>query len=75
VLEDSLTPAKRKLAEMGEHQRVRDMRLITQHAVEKEFRESVESVVGRPVLSFLSAVDTRTDTAVEVFIFEPDASA
>ena len=73
LLEDSLTPAERRLAEMGEHQRLRDMRLLSQHASEKEFREAVEAIVGRPVRSFMSAVDTRTDTAVEVFVFEPES--
>jgi uncharacterized protein YbcI len=73
VLEDSLTPAERLLAEMGEHQRLRDMRLLLQHSSEKAFREAVEAVVGRPVRSFMSAMDTRTDTAVEVFVFEPES--
>ena len=72
VLEDSFTPAERKLAEMGEHQRLRDMRLITQHASEKEFRAAVESIVGRQVRSFMSAMDTHTDTSAEIFVFEPE---
>jgi uncharacterized protein YbcI len=57
---------------LGEHQRLRDVRLFFQAATEERFREVVGSIVGRPVESFMSAIDTHTDTAMEVFIFEPD---
>ncbi len=47
TLENSLTPAERNLADMGEHQRLRDVRLFFQHATETQFRETVESITGR----------------------------
>jgi uncharacterized protein YbcI len=68
VLEDSFTPAERMLAELGEHQRLRDVRMFFQDAAEEQFREIVEGVLERPVRSFMSAIDTHTDTAVEVFM-------
>jgi uncharacterized protein YbcI len=37
TLEDSLTPAERRLVEMDEHQRLRDTRTYFQYATEKEF--------------------------------------
>jgi uncharacterized protein YbcI len=74
TLEDSFTPAERRLAEMGEHQRLRDTRLYFQHATKGEFVETVERVVNRKVRAFNSSVDTHTDVSVEVFHLEPDAS-
>jgi uncharacterized protein YbcI len=68
VLEDSFTPAERTLAELGEHQRLRDVRMFFQDAAEHQFRQIVEGTLSRPVRSFLSAIDTQTDTAVEVFL-------
>jgi uncharacterized protein YbcI len=71
TLEDTFTPAERKLAEMGEHQRLRDTRLYFQHATEEEFRSVIERILGRKVRAFNSAVDTETDVCVEVFHLEP----
>jgi uncharacterized protein YbcI len=71
TLEDSFTPAERKLAAMGEHQRLRDTRLYFQYATEDDFRSVVERVLGRKVRAFNSAVDTETDVSVEVFHLEP----
>jgi uncharacterized protein YbcI len=71
TLEDSLTPAERRLAEMGEHQRLRDTRLYFQHATEGEFREVIERVLGREVRAFISGIDTAQDVSAEVFYLEP----
>jgi uncharacterized protein YbcI len=73
TLEDSFTPAERRLAEMGEHQRLRDTRLYFQHATEGQFRETVERITGRTVRSFISGLDTKTDVSVEFFYLEPVA--
>jgi uncharacterized protein YbcI len=73
TLEDSFTPAERKLAEMGEHQRLRDTRLYFQYATEADFRSVIEQVLGRKVRAFNSSTDTKTDVSVEVFHLEPAA--
>ena len=74
TLEDSLTPAERKMAELGEHQRLRDIRTFFQHASESDFRESVERITGRKVRAFVSGIDTGQDVSSEVFYFErPDS--
>src|SRR3954463_7451638 len=52
TLEDSLTPAERNMAKMGEHQRLRDVRLYFQHATEDQFRDAVEEITGRKVVAF-----------------------
>ena len=73
TLEDSFTPAEHKLAELGEHQRLRDTRLYFQHATEEDFRSVIERILGRKVRAFNSSVDTETDVSVEVFHLEPNA--
>jgi uncharacterized protein YbcI len=70
-LENSFTPAERKLAEMGEHQRLRDTRLYFQYATEDDFRSVIERILGRKVRAFNSSIDTQTDVSVEVFHLEP----
>src|SRR4051795_9560948 len=42
TLEHSMTPAEQSLAQMGEHQRLRDVRLFFQSAREQDFREVIE---------------------------------
>jgi uncharacterized protein YbcI len=74
TLEETFTPAEQRLAEMGEHQRLRDTRLYFQHATEDEFRSIIERVSGRKVRAFNSAVDTETDVCVEVFHLEPQGA-
>jgi uncharacterized protein YbcI len=67
TLEDTFTPAERRLAEMGEHQRLRDTRLYFQHASENEFREAAERILQRRVRAFISGVDTERDLSSEIF--------
>ena len=74
TLEDSLTPAERNMAAIGEHQRLRDVRLFFQHATETQFRETVESISGRTVRGFVSGMDTHQDINTEVFYLEPASS-
>ena len=53
-LEDTLTPAERNLARMGQHQRLRDTRLFFQYATLREFCEPVErKVEGLAVETFV----------------------
>jgi uncharacterized protein YbcI len=59
TLEDTFTPAERRLAEMDEHQRLRDTRLYFQHATEEQFCEVIETVLDRKVRGFISGIDTR----------------
>jgi uncharacterized protein YbcI len=71
--EDTLTPAERNLVQMGQHQRLRDMRLVFQYATLRDFCEPVEQVTGRKVRSFHSSVDTKVDgLAVETFVLYPE---
>ena len=71
TLEDTLTPAERRLVEMGEDARLRDARTFAQYAATAEFVEIAERLTGRRVRAFVSGIDTRADVCTEVFYFEP----
>jgi uncharacterized protein YbcI len=71
TLEHSLTPAEQSLAEMGEHQRLRDVRMFFQHARERDFCEVIERVTGREVRAFVSGIDTKRDVSAELFYLHP----
>jgi uncharacterized protein YbcI len=71
ILADSLTPVERSMRDMGEHQRLRDIRMMFQYAAEEKFRAAVEQIAERRVASFMSAVDVQHDLASEIFILEP----
>jgi uncharacterized protein YbcI len=71
TLEESFTPAEKRLAEMEQHQRLRDTRLYLQHATKETFIETAERILGRKVRGFNSSTDTHSDISIEVFHLEP----
>ena len=75
ILEDTLTPAERKLVQEGEHERLRDMRSFLQYASVDRFCEPVERLTGRKVKAFASATDTHAEgLSVETFVLHPPGS-
>ncbi len=72
TLEETFTPAERNLRDMGEHQRLRDLRLFFQYATVGEFCGVVERLTGRKVRAFVSGIDTHVDLATELFVLHPD---
>ena len=72
TLEDSLTPVERRMAEVGDHERLRDLRLYFQHVTEDQFREVIERSLGRTVRAFVSGMDTSKDVSAELFYLEPE---
>jgi uncharacterized protein YbcI len=70
TLENTFTPAERSLAEMGEHQRLRDTRMYFQAATADKFREIVERLTARKVRAFISGLDAGVDVCCEVFYLE-----
>jgi uncharacterized protein YbcI len=74
VLEDALLPAERKMAAMGEAQRVQDSRTAFQSATSADFIGAVEQIVGRKVRAFGSATDVARNVVFENFAFEPRAA-
>jgi uncharacterized protein YbcI len=75
TIENSLTPAERNMIDLGEDQRVREIRMFFQHASDAEFTGTVEQITGRKVRAFVSGMDTDKDVSTEVFYLEPIASA
>src|SRR5687768_7238091 len=71
VLRDVLTVAERTLVDVDRADAVRDMRTTFQFSLERNFREAVERLTGRSVLSFMSQVDPGNGLGVEVFVLEP----
>jgi uncharacterized protein YbcI len=58
---------------MGEHQRLRDLRMFFQYASVPEFCEPIERLTGRKVRAFHSSIDTVADgMAIEVFMLHPE---
>jgi uncharacterized protein YbcI len=70
-LRGTLTRAERRLSTLDEHQRLRDMRMLFQYSAEDDFRDAVEQITGRVVVSFISGIDTKSDIASEIFMLEP----
>jgi uncharacterized protein YbcI len=72
MLEDTLTPAERNLVRMGEHERLREMRMFFQYASVREFCTPVERLTGRRVRAFVSGIDTEANgLCVETFVLHP----
>jgi uncharacterized protein YbcI len=72
VLEGTLTPAARTLIKLGEHERLREMRMLLQYASVREFCDPVERLTGRRVRAFISGIDTEADgLSVQTFVLHP----
>jgi uncharacterized protein YbcI len=71
TLEQTFTPAERKLCQLGEHARLRELRLLFQYAEVQVFCDPVERLTGRTVRAFLSGIDTEADLATEMFVMHP----
>jgi uncharacterized protein YbcI len=75
TIENSLTAAERKMIDLDEHERVREIRMFFQYASESDFTGTVEEITGRKVWAFVSGMDTHRDVATEVFYLEPIPAA
>jgi uncharacterized protein YbcI len=75
TLENTMTQAERNMVRLGEHQRLRDVRLAFQHSSEPDLRRPVEEILGRRVRAFTSGIDTEADVSVEVYLLEPERDA
>ena len=72
LLQDAMTVSERKLAALGEHERLREHRLLVHRTVEDEMRAMVERILCRRTLALISGFDTRCDVATEVFLLAPE---
>jgi uncharacterized protein YbcI len=73
TLENSLTPIEQTMANKGEHERLRDLRMHFQYMSEDAFVGVVEQITGRKVRAFVSGVDARRDVSSELFYLHPQS--
>ena len=71
ILQNTLTPGERYLADSGRHQQVLDMRSAYQEAMGSKCTAAIEELTGRTVTAFMSANHIAPDIAAELFILEP----
>lgn len=72
VLQDTLTPAERRLLACGEHERVQAMRVRLTRTMEPELRAALEELTKRRVLTVVSGFNPWDDTASEAFLLEAE---
>ncbi|MBV9606224.1 MAG: DUF2294 family protein [Solirubrobacterales bacterium] len=71
LLQDTMTVSERKLAAIGEHERLRGHRLLLHTVVEDEIRAVVEEALERTALSVIGGLDPHRDIAAEVVVLAP----
>ena len=71
ILEATLTAAERNLVALGQHDRLRELRLIAHRALEQEIYMLVERVLGRRAVAHVSGIDLRRDVCAELMMLEP----
>jgi uncharacterized protein YbcI len=73
ILEGGFTAGERTLRAHGREDAVIEQREAFQDALRYRFIETVEELVGRKVVTFISGVDPHTETSAELFVLEsPD---
>ncbi|HEV3377778.1 MAG TPA: Na-translocating system protein MpsC family protein [Thermoleophilaceae bacterium] len=71
VLRNTMTTVERTLAEHGETDMVRRVRLTFQEAMASSFKGVVEDVLGRRVEAYHSQILVEPDVGFEFFLLEP----
>ena len=74
VLQTSLTPGERYLADENRGEQVLDMRRAYQDAMRTDCIAAIEDLTNRTVTAFMSANHIDPDLAAEVFILKPETS-
>ena len=70
VLQDTLTPAERRLLAAGRHEEVRTTRALLIATIQPQLRDAVQELCGRRVLSVVSGFNPWDDIASEAFLLE-----
>jgi uncharacterized protein YbcI len=74
ILEGGFTRGEQTLHDHGHAQEVVRSRLAMQQSIESEFRTAIETILYRPVRSFMSANDPSNDLQAEIFVLHPRGS-
>ncbi len=77
VLEGGYLRGEQTLQERGHVEEVVSSRHAMQDALKEEYKQAVETIVGRSVRSFMSTADPVEDLQAEIFVLQPasDGSA
>lgn len=67
-------PGGRRMADLVEHQRVQETRLLFQQATREQFIRLVENLTGREGRAFVSSIDSTEDVTTEAFYLRPAGS-
>jgi uncharacterized protein YbcI len=70
VLRGGFTRVERTLIAEGEAQAVHEIRRSFQKAMERQFREIIESATGRKVIAYMSQVHEDPEIALELFVLD-----
>jgi uncharacterized protein YbcI len=68
VLEDLLTTVERTLVDNGEEGLVRLVRLRFQETMQHRLRDTVQEIIGRPVIAYHSQVTFHPPVGFELFV-------
>jgi uncharacterized protein YbcI len=71
LLRDGMTQVEATLISDDAESTVGEVRRLVQSSFEKEAVASVERLMERSVISFMSSHDLRNDVAAEIFLLEP----
>jgi len=67
TFDEALLPAEQALVDLGQHERVQELRLFLQTASRDKFISTVEELTGRRVVAFSSATDPGAAMVWEIF--------
>jgi uncharacterized protein YbcI len=70
VLRNGFTAHERTIVAGGEPSRVIAMRQDFQRLMERQYRETIESITGRKVVAFLSQAHLEPDITLEIFFLD-----
>jgi uncharacterized protein YbcI len=70
VLRDGFTAHERTIVEGGQPGRVIEMRQDFQRLMERQYRETIETITGRQVVAFLSQAHLQPDITLEIFFLD-----
>ena len=73
ILQEIFTPEEKTLVQTDHSDQVQATRHAFQTAVEAQFVEAVEAATGRKVKAFFSQIHIESDSAAELFLFEPQS--
>ncbi len=70
VLRNGFTAHERTIVASGDAGRVIEMRQEFQRLMERQYRETIESITGRKVVAFLSQAHLEPDITLEIFFLD-----